>query len=332
MDLTRQSAPPTWEAGHPVPTAFFKGNSFLGAPVPALRQEAHSPVATSSRILKHMATSAVALRSHTKAALRFLIPLRVRKRAAVWLGRRAWLSSREWWTAELVRDLAERDAAAYHQFLWSNHLAYAATYEVDERFGDERIHPSRRELFSDLLRVLEENGMEPARIGSVFEVGCSMGYLLRQMETDLFPAAATLEGNDIDEYAVRAGQEHLSGLGSRVRLHAGDMRDLERYFVGRRFDLILCAGVLMYLPEAEAEDVLRKMLHHSSGVVALTGLAHPATDNARLTASEQRESDRSFIHNIDRLVQRVGGRVLMRRWEGPRMVNGNTIYFVFCAP
>ena len=64
-------------------------------------------------------------------------------------------------------------------------------------------------------------------------------------------------------------------------------------------------------------------------MLALAGLAHPDTDNARLAASVPRERDRSLIHNLDAMVRAAGGRVLARRWDGARQVAGNTVYFVF---
>ena len=87
------------------------------------------------------------LRAALKERFRAAVPLRARMRMAVVVGRSR-LPGAEWWSAELVRDLAERDLNAYHRFLWSNHLAYARTYEPEARFGDARIHPTRHLLFA----------------------------------------------------------------------------------------------------------------------------------------------------------------------------------------
>jgi SAM-dependent methyltransferase len=273
--------------------------------------------------------AAISLREKTKAAVRAVVPLAARKAAARWLDRQRWLPAGRWWAVELVRDLAERDPDAYHRFLWRHHLGYAATYEVAERFGADRIHPTRLMLFADVRRVVAASG---CAVESVFEVGCSMGYLLRHVETDVFPAAATLEGLDIDRRAVAQGSAWLAAQGSRVRLVARDMSELDTVLAGRRFDLVLCAGVLMYLGEAAAAAVVRTMLVGTRHLVALAGLAHPDRDNRELGASEVRRRDGTFIHNLDDLVSRAGGRVVYRRWEGPRVVDGNTIYFVFAEP
>jgi hypothetical protein len=43
--------------------------------------------------------------------------------------------SRRWWSQDLIRDLARVDANAYHKFLWTHHMAYASTSDVQQRFG-----------------------------------------------------------------------------------------------------------------------------------------------------------------------------------------------------
>lgn len=269
------------------------------------------------------------LRAGLKERLRATLPLRARMRLAVLVGRSR-LPGAEWWSAELVRDLAERDLNAYHRFLWSHHLAYARTYEPDVRFGADRIHPTRRLLFDELRALLHERGTDPARdVRSVLEVGCSMGYLLRHAETAVFPAARVLDGMDIDGYAVERGRAVLRDAGSRVRLAVGDAVHLPGTFSQAGYDVVLCAGVLMYLREADAREAVAAMLARTDGVLALAGLAHPETDNAGLAASVPRARDRSLIHNLDAMVQRAGGRVLRRRWDGARQVDGNTVYFVF---
>ncbi|HEV8599591.1 MAG TPA: class I SAM-dependent methyltransferase [Gemmatimonadales bacterium] len=249
------------------------------------------------------------------------------------MGRQRWLPDRAWWVLELLRDQAARDPNEFHRFLWTHHLAYAESYEVEQRFGTDQLHASRRLLFDDLKASLRARRIDPAKdIHSVFEVGCSLGYLLRFAETQLFPAAEILEGNDIDAYAVREGTRYLESVGSRVRLHHADMTELDRVMGTRRFDVVLCPGVLMYLREEAAGSVVTSILRHTGRVAAFAGLAHPARDNRELAVAEVRERDGTFIHNIDRLVERAGGRVIFRRWEGARQVDGNTIYFVFAEP
>jgi SAM-dependent methyltransferase len=265
--------------------------------------------------------------------IRSALPLPIRQGLAILVGRQHWLKSRYWWAMELLRDYAEREPDEFHRFLWSHHLGYAETYEIERRFGPGRIHPTRRMLFDDLARVLRERGTDPEHdIHSVFEVGCSLGYLLRFLETGLFRSAEVLEGNDIDGYAIESGSAHLARLGSRIRLHHGDMAAPEQILGERRFDVILCAGVLMYLQEAPAAAVVDSILRHTGRLAAFAGLAAPGSDNRELAASTPRLRDGTFIHNIDRMVERAGGRVVFRRWEATRQVDGNTIYFVIAAP
>jgi SAM-dependent methyltransferase len=272
------------------------------------------------------------LRAALKHRLRATLPLRVRMRMAVLAGRSG-LPGAEWWSAELVRDLAERDLNAYHRFLWSNHLAYARTYEPEARFGAERVHPTRHLLFAELRALLAARGMDPARdVRSVMEVGCSMGYLLRHAETEVFPAARVLDGMDIDAYAVARGREVLARAGSRIHLRVADATAASGTFSHPAYDVVLCAGVLMYLRPADAQQAVAAMLERTDGVLALAGLAHPETDNAHLPASVPRAHDRALVHNLDAMVERAGGRVLRRRWDGARQVAGNTVYFVFAEP
>ena len=268
-----------------------------------------------------------------KRTLRRVIPLGLRKRAAVRLDRQRWIPSGKWWAVELVRDLAEKDPVAFHRFLWSHHLGYAETYESEMRFGNDKINRTRHMFFDDLQQYLADRQVSPeADIRSVFEVGCSLGYLLRHAETRVFPAADSIEGIDLDGYAVRAGTSYLHRMGSRVRLHHGDVAALSRLLRGRVYDVMFAAGVLMYVGEEEAQQVVREMLAHTGQVAAFAGLAHPDVDNAQMRTAAVRQRDGSFIHNIDAMVERSGGTVVYRRWEGSNVVDGNTVYFVFALP
>jgi 2-polyprenyl-3-methyl-5-hydroxy-6-metoxy-1,4-benzoquinol methylase len=273
------------------------------------------------------------LKTACKRLVRSVVPLSVRKLAARALQRSAWIDPqrRHWWSVELVRDLAEKDVDAFHEFLWTYHLGYAESYEVTGRFGADKVRASRRIFFSSLREQVANPGLfSDAGVRSVFEVGCSLGYQLRHIETDVFPAALDLAGIDIDRYAIEAGRKHLRSVGSKVELQCGDTRDLERWLGGKTYDIILCTGVLMYLNEAAAAEAVGTMLRHGR-LLAMSGLAHPRTNNALLERSDVRASDSTFIHNFDRMVVDHGGRVLSSRWEGARDVEGNTIYFVFAT-
>lgn len=240
--------------------------------------------------------------------------------------------SRHWWVFELLRDFADRDPNGFHRFLWSNHLAYAESYSIAARFGSDNIHPTRVLFFDGIREALSTIQVRPADVTGVFEAGCSLGYLLRHLEVGLFERAQEIEGNDIDGQAVADGQQYLTGIGSRVRLHQADLTALDAVFAGRTFDVVFAAGVLMYLTETDAERVVRTLLSHTGKLLALAALAHPDRDNRELEASGVRERDHTFIHNVDRMVERAGGRVVARRWEGSHRIDGNTVYFVFAQP
>lgn len=272
-----------------------------------------------------------ALRARGKRFLRGAVPLALRKRLAVAVERQMWIDAdrRRWWSVELVRDLVETDADAFHRFLWTNHLAYAATYETALRFGPENLKLSRRMFFADLANVAAGPSSPVRGVSSVLEVGCSLGYQLRHIEQDVFPQAAVLEGFDIDRYAIECGTEYLEGVSSKVVLRCDDVDSLGRFDANASYDVVVCTGVLMYLHEAAAANAVAAMLRLGK-IVALSGLAS-ATDNAELAHSGVRHRDGTFIHNFDKMVKEAGGQVLARRWEGERDFEGNTVYFVFAT-
>lgn len=269
-----------------------------------------------------------------KKIIRYLVPLQLRKRMVLALYHREWFSPhrKEWWTLEMLRDFAVKDINEYHKFLWSNHMAYARTYETGLRFGQENMEASRKIFFHEMENLLGGLNKNPANdITSVFEVGCSLGYQLRYLETDLFPVARELRGIDIDRYAIQAGSEYLRNARSKVDIVCADMENLETVLGNRTYDVIVCTGTLMYLKQESAEHVVDVMLRHTGTLLAIAGLAHPEIDNRVLPRSTTRAQDNSFIHNIDSMVEIAGGTILARRWDGGKMVGGHTIYFVFAS-
>jgi SAM-dependent methyltransferase len=272
------------------------------------------------------------IKKKTKELIRMILPLSTRKYLSVLINQKPWFGApvRNWWTQELLRDFAETDSSGYHRFLWSHHLAYAESYEADKRFGEENMKGSRKLFFSDLEKYLLNSGIDPhTGVRSVLEVGCSLGYQLHYLETNLFTGASEFEGIDIDNHAITQGNEHLKLLGSKARLHCADMDNINRIMRNKIFDIIICTGVLMYLEEKQAVSVVEKMLNHCRIVLALSGPAYPVQDNCHLGRSVVRERDSSFIHNLDAFVKESGGDVLGRRWEGERVIDGHTIYSVF---
>lgn len=263
------------------------------------------------------------------------LPLSVRRWLAVWLDGQAWIrpENRRYWGTQLLVDFAKNDVNAYHKFLWTHHLAYANTYEIDQRFGYEKFNESRKILFGELGRRLETLGIEPYRdINSVLDVGCSLGYLLRYIETDVFPNAASLIGIDVDSQAIDNGSAYLKELGSRIQLYNCDLERIDSVLGDQHFDVVLATGVLLYFDEQSAQRVVASLVSRTERLLIISGLANPDRDNRELDESRVRETDGTWIHNIDVMIESAGATVAARRWDGERVVDGNTIYFLYALP
>jgi SAM-dependent methyltransferase len=214
----------------------------------------------------------------------------------------------------LLSDLHRRDAGSFHRFLWSNHLAYAATYNVRARFGASNLNPSRRILLDSMASYLRSRRLDPGKdVLSVLDVGCSAGYLLRHIEVEVCPSAQVLHGLDIDRCAVGVGMAHLSSLQSKVRLFVGDMAAADRFIGDRTYDLILCCGVLMYDGENAAYDVVRTILSSANCLVGIISLANPTYSRTATRRSSIRRSDGAFIHDVESMIHRAGGKVVVSR-------------------
>ena len=265
--------------------------------------------------------------------VRSCIPLSARMHAAAWLTRQPWAS--DWLSMGLVRDLLARDPKHFHKFAWSNHLmGYARWYDDEhELFAFDRMQPSRIEFFRDLASVLGELGVKSSDVRSVLEVGCSQGYLLRYLESEMFRDSTELVGLDIDAAGIEKGARYLKRIGSRVALVQGDMEDFETLVGVKRFDVIFAAGVLSYLNQSDAARVVSLMLRRTNKVLALAGLACTDRNNSTLTESATSSSrPGQWIHNFEAMVRAAGGRVVRSRWEGARLYNLQTICFAFALP
>lgn len=224
------------------------------------------------------------------------------------------------WAPALVKDLAQADPAGYHYFLWRNHLTPARWFAAGRRL--DALAPTRVLLLADVGRVI---GPAPA-IRSVLDVGCSSGYLLRSLEASWGVGKADLMGFDVDRAALARGRRYLAGVGSRVRLVDGDLRSPP--IEGRgEFDLVVCAGVLMYFPELAARVVVARLLGQARQLLVLSAPACQEGDNLGLQGSLTR-AHATFVHNLDAMVTAAGGAVVGRRWQGAERLGGQTVYFV----
>lgn len=227
----------------------------------------------------------------------------------------------------MLTDLRHRDPVALHRFLWSNHLAYAARYEVPHRFGASKINPTRHVLFDSISAHLRSRGFDAGTdIRSVLEIGCSQGYLLRHLETTMFRSATTLHGLDLDAHAIRTGSAHLDSAGSRVRLFAGDIETAEKIIGSETYDVVLCCGVLMYVNASIAEQVVRMMFTRVVRLVGLICLA-PLKGQCGLRAS-----DGAFVHDMVPLIDKAGGKVLSSRWIGTPTSGSSPSHVIVAEP
>jgi len=158
-----------------------------------------------------------------------------------------------------------------------------------------------------------------------------MGYLLRHLETEVFLSATTLYGLDIDTYSIEAGATHLSSVQSKVKLFAADMTHTDRIMADQIYDVVLCCGVLMYVNEGTAEQVVRTMFSHACHLVAMVCLAPPEGQIAS-GRSVMRALDGAFIHDMDRMIRLAGGQVVSKRWIGASGSIANPSYAILAEP
>lgn len=255
-----------------------------------------------------------------------VLPLRVRKSLVASRAGRASHGGLEF-ALGMLHDLHRRDAAEFHRFLWSNHLAYASTYHVEQRFGAHNLNPSRRILLHEMAQQMRHHA---GAVRSVLDIGCSLGYVLRQLEVGMCAQAEALHGLDIDEYAVRAGTAHLTELQSKVQLFVGDMTAARGFIGDRNYDVILCCGVLMYGDEAAAYEVVRTMIARATRLVGIITLADASV--ASLRRSIVRPTDGAFIHDVDGMIERAGGRVVTTRYIGAEVSGSSPSRAILAAP
>lgn len=273
------------------------------------------------------------LSSIFKKIFRTAVPVELRMRMALFLNR-IFFNSRDHLSMNILRDLMEKDPKKFHKFLWTNHVgSYARWYDSDGLFETSRMEPSRAEFFQSLKEAMAEAGIPEREIKSVLEVGCSLGYLLRFVEKDILPGAEEIMGIDIDAPAIDKGAVYLKKAGSRVKLVAGDMEELDKLVGDKTYDLVFAAGVLSYLNEDDALKVVSEMLRRTNKMLALAGLACKTKNNDELEGSIFSDThNNQWLHNFSALVKKAGGEVVKARWEGAKEYNFQTIYFVFAIP
>ena len=285
------------------------------------------------RVFGHGKTSLRWLSRRTAWTLSEMLPLSTRKAVVAFVGRQRPLpvSLRFEFAMGMLGDLHRGDPVALHRFLWSNHLAFAASYEVSRRFGASNINPTRHALFRRINAQLRSRGLDPSRdVRSVLEIGCSQGYLLRHLERSIFHSATILHGLDLDAYAIQTGSDHLNSLGSKVKLFEADMAETESTIGGQTYDVVLCCGVLMYVDESIAEKVVRIMFSRANRLVGLICLAYP-----KETVHVQRgvrASDGAFVHRMHPMIRKAGGKVLSSHWIGTETSGSSPSHVIVAEP
>ena len=189
---------------------------------------------------------------------------------------------------------------------------------------------SRRMLFDDLVSVVRELGLQPSDIGSILEVGCSLGYLLRHLEVEVFPGCRELLGIDIDGPAIRKGTDYLKRHGSRWSSPQGDMEDL---------DWMLVPGPSIWSSPPVSSAISTNRMppawcpcaRRTNKVLAFAGLACTGCNNDQLDRSETSPNhEQQWIHNFAAMVSAGDA------WSGAggrrKLYNLQTIHFVFAVP
>ena len=155
--------------------------------------------------------------SRLKRALRSSIPLPLRMRLAIWLNRQPWFTrdylAVGWWATWGCRILKRSTSSSGSTISWATRDGTTPRMNYSR---SSRCSPSRRMFFDDLVSVVRELGLQPSDIGSILEVECSLGYLLRHLEVEVFPGCRELLGIDIDGPAIRKGTDYLKRHGSKV--------------------------------------------------------------------------------------------------------------------
>lgn len=255
---------------------------------------------------------------------------------ARWIGDNRWIPQGSRWSEGLVRDLERRDPKAYHKLLWEYHLeCYGCGYEAAELFSSRKLNGTTAAydaFVQDLTANLRTLGIQ-GEVRRVLDVGCSVGHVLRALELNVFPNAPVMIGIDIDGPAIGEGRAYLARVGSRIRLHTGDLERLDDVLGDQRFGFSYAAGSLSYLNEADARKAVVSVLSRTDVLAAFVGLANPLGPNDSLPGSRFRpELGSMWTHDFAGLVRDAGWEVLSSRWEPPGGGDTQGRYSVFAIP
>ncbi|MEK2488715.1 methyltransferase domain-containing protein [Kitasatospora purpeofusca] len=227
-----------------------------------------------------------------------------------------------------------------------------------ERHGHERRLPSRSGSFaggtgpapgrSGTLRNLVRQEMVARQLAEqltgraaqrVLDIGCGQGTQALRLAR----AGHYVTGIDSDPTALGAAQETLAeesdAVRERIQLLIGDGHQCGRWFGARSFDVVLCHGVLMYLPDPDPMIASLARLLAPGGLLSLVvrnrdALAlRPAAAGDWRAALEAFESDRYYNRlGLAARADRIGDlavtlsevSVPLRHWYGVRVLTDST--------
>ncbi len=142
-------------------------------------------------------------------------------------------------------------------------LRFEYTYRVNRGFGGEEHH---KRIAADIVKNIPK-----ANYKSALDLGCGLGFVTAKL-AEKIPAVT---GVDISSAAL-----------SVARIHSTDVKnitfvqhDIIGYCSGKH-DLIVCVGILPYLPERYAEKVainINKMLAKGGALVIFEKAAYTGT-------------------------------------------------------
>ncbi|MFB6894052.1 class I SAM-dependent methyltransferase [Kitasatospora sp. NPDC056327] len=168
----------------------------------------------------------------------------------------------------------------------------------------------------------------------VLDIGCGQGTQALRLAR----AGHYVTGIDSDPVALGTAQETLAGepaeVRERVQLLIGDGHQCGRWFGARSFDVVLCHGVLMYLPDPDPMIASLARLLAPAGLLSLVvrnrdALAlRPAAAGDWRAALDAFESDRYYNRvGLAARADRIGDlavtlsevSVPLRHWYGVRV-------------
>ncbi|GEM_PF-6219167 len=145
------------------------------------------------------------------------------------------------------------------QSFWRR-LRFEYTYKINKGFGDADHH---KRIAEDIVKNIPQG-----KYNSALDLGCGLGIITAKL-AERIPSAT---GVDISKVALSAAKK--SGSGAKFVQH-----DVVDYCKGK-YDIILCVGILPYIPEHYAGKVainINKMLAKGGALVIFEKEAYTGT-------------------------------------------------------